>query len=461
MSTSEVVDRLRSAPIFLGVDDHTLRRLADEVSIVSLTPGAILFEEGDEGRQAFVVLTGEIEVTVLAPPHRLSVATCGPGDVLGEMSLLRGRRRNATAIALTDASLAVIEGPLLEDLGSRTSAGRDLIRTVLHRLEETEARVEQARRMAQLGTLTSGVAHELNNPASAVRRTAASLDAAVTRILLAATTFLDDITADAVAEAAASPPVVPIGLGAAERLDRTEALRRRLEASSVADHGRLSEELASLGADESSVSALLETPPEVRSEVVELVAAVWAAGRMAGEVERAAARITQVTDTLASYSRLGRAPRSPVDVTEGIDDSLALLADRLGGIAVRKEYAADVPAIDAVAAELNQVWTNLLVNAADATGPGGVVTVRVHLDGGDVVVDVIDDGPGIDDAVLPRIFDDFYTTKPPGSGTGLGLAISRRIVVGGHGGRLSVDTEPGRTVFRTRLPTSARKTGGS
>ena len=455
---SDLVDRLRSASIFEELDDAALEAFAGDLSIVTLDAGSVLFEEGDEGDRAFVVLAGEIAITVSAPPNRLHVATCGPGDVVGEMSLMSGRRRNATATARTEVSLATIDAPTMEALGRSGGTGADLMRTVLRRLEETEARVEQARRMSQIGTFTAGVSHELNNPAAALRRTGASLEPAVHRIVETAAALLGGEGGRLVAEAAARAPGRRTGVSAADRLRHVDETRERLAGANIDGSDRLAEELAALEVDDGIVASLLALDAEIRSQAVALVVSAWTARRMAAEVVRASSRITEIIDTLSSYSRLGKAPREDVDVTVGIDDSLALLSDRLTDISVVRQYADHVPPVDAVSAELNQVWTNLIANAADATGTGGTITIRVRADGGDVVVEVSDDGPGIPDDVLPRLFDDFFTTKPPGEGTGLGLAISRRIVVGGHGGTLTAHGGPGSTVFTTRLPAKGAPT---
>jgi signal transduction histidine kinase len=157
---------------------------------------------------------------------------------------------------------------------------------------------------------------------------------------------------------------------------------------------------------------------------------------------------------LKSYAYLDRAPVQDVDVQRGIEDTIAILGHKLRQVTLERDFDEDLPKITALGTELNQVWTNLIDNAVDAVSEvaGGVVTVRTRPGEGTVVIEVEDNGPGIPDEIRPRIFDTFFTTKPPGSGSGLGLHIVRNIVVLEHNGDLTVESEPGRTLFRVELP---------
>ena len=173
------------------------------------------------------------------------------------------------------------------------------------------------------------------------------------------------------------------------------------------------------------------------------------------EVEEGSSRLSGIVGALKGYSYLDQAPLQEVDLTDGLDDTLLILKSQLKDIEVVREYADDFPRIMAYASELNQVWTNLLANAADAIhegGVNGVITLRTRSDSEAVYVEVQDNGCGIPDDVKERIFDAFFTTKPPGSGTGLGLDISYNIVVSKHRGDISVDSEPGKTVFTVMIP---------
>ncbi len=166
-------------------------------------------------------------------------------------------------------------------------------------------------------------------------------------------------------------------------------------------------------------------------------------------------RISEIVRALKSYSYLGQAPILEVDLHEGLDNTLVILRSKLkAGVAVHREYAPDLPHIMAYGSELNQVWTNLIDNAADAMNGHGNIAIRTRRDGEWVVVDIEDDGPGIPEGIQGRIFDPFFTTKAPGKGTGLGLSMSYGIVVEKHKGRISLESRPGMTRFTVMLPMS-------
>ena len=193
---------------------------------------------------------------------------------------------------------------------------------------------------------------------------------------------------------------------------------------------------------------------ELAATVLRACDAAHAAHALLDEVEEGARRLSDIVGALKSYSYLDQAPIQEVDVAKGLEDTLLILKSELGDIEVRREYANDLPSIEAFGSELNQVWTNLIDNAADAINEdgGSTITLRTSPAAEFVVVEVEDDGPGIPADVQSRVFDAFFTTKPPGSGTGLGLDISYGIVVHKHRGDISVQSEPGRTVFRVELP---------
>jgi signal transduction histidine kinase len=283
--------------------------------------------------------------------------------------------------------------------------------------------------MAQLGTLTAGLAHELNNPAAAVQRAAAQLEETIDRLETAhaAGGALSEAARTALGRLAPGPGAAP------PVLDR-EAL-----AAAVADLDR--------------------------DEAATVLRASCAAGEVRGllrEVTEGAARLSAIVRALKSYSYLDRAPVQSVDVGTGLDDTLLILKSKLSGIDIVREYAADLPLIEAAGSELNQVWTNLVDNAADAVRSSGRqdgrVIVRARAEGDALVVEVEDNGTGVPAEHRERVFDSFFTTKSPGSGTGLGLDISFRIVVQEHGGSLELaHSEPGRTVFRVELPLTATR----
>jgi signal transduction histidine kinase len=353
--------------------------------------------------------------------------------------------------------------------------------TVAGRLRDIEALLADQARLASLGTLAAGLAHELNNPAAAARssvgrladaldewdRASAALgtlaapgggpaapgatDAAGSTPLAAE---LLDALRDEVARRASGPPV----LDPLDAADRRDAVAILLADLGMVDPGEPAASLVALGWDGNEIDDLLAPfgHDEARLVVAAWLAAAALVRSLLAEVGLAAGRISEIVAAVREFTYLDRGSLQRIDVTAGIESTLVILRSRWkAGVEVRRAYAPDLPRIDARGGELNQVWTNLLANAMDAMGGRGTLEVSaVAVPGGGVAVEVRDSGPGIPAPLRGQIFDPFFTTKDVGAGTGLGLHISRSIVER-HGGRLElVSGVPGRTTFRVTLPAS-------
>jgi signal transduction histidine kinase len=452
-------EQLRRVPLFADLPGEDLDRLASGVENVELAAGDQLFAEGDAGDAAFVVATGSLEVVKITGDRNVLLAVRREGEVIGEMALLDPAPRLATVRARDAARLLRIPRHEVEELlGSSATAARSLFGVLLARWRETEERFRRSERMAQLGTLTAGLAHELNNPAAAVKRGADQLGSAMAAYALA----IGDVAArglDPWRDDRLSPLRGEAGeraaLSALERSDREGEIEDVLDAAGVVDDPwRLAPDLVAAGFDAAMVREVLDEFAEASGEVLRAHAAAETAHTLLSEVEEGAARLSGIVAALKSYSYMDQAPLQEVDLHRGLEDTLLILKRKLGDIEVKREYGR-LPPIPAFANELNQVWTNLIDNAADAlqSVEGGTITLRTYRGEGDTaVVEVEDDGPGIPEDVLPRVFDSFFTTKPLGAGTGLGLDISFGIVVHKHRGEITAASEPGRTVFRVVLP---------
>lgn len=349
-------------------------------------------------------------------------------------------------------------------LSCSATAARILFEIILDRLADTEAHLRQRERMAQLGTLTAGVAHELNNPAAAVARAANQLSDAVhtyARFAAEAAATLDEPGREAILQRPQTPTDSPQELSALERADREQEIEGALADAGLDEPWLYSLDLAALGIRAADLD-------HIRDDVGggDLPAALRAIGSartvdmLLRTVLLGSHRLSVIVKALKSYSYLDQAPLQDIDVTVGIEDTLLILASTLEGIHVERDYAEDLRTIEAHGSELNQVWTNLLSNAIDAIterrsagdARAGRITISVHNTDAGIAVEITDNGIGIPPEVTGRVFDSFFTTKAPGKGTGIGLDISRQIVTLGHGGDISVQSEPGHTTFRVELP---------
>ncbi len=457
MTPSERAEGLRAVPLFAELQQEDLERLASGIDRIQLPAGALLFEEGDQGDHAYVIDEGDIEILKITDDREVLIARRGPGEVIGEMALIEVAPRMATARASTDSSLLSIPKEHLDELlATSAAAARALFTGLLARWRETQGRLRQSERMAQLGTLTAGLAHELNNPAAAVQRSAGRLKEALTKlpIALSAAAALASAYPD-LRERLQMPTEPPRRLGPLERADLESEIEGILQTLGVPRSWELAEGAASSGMTADTVQSLVSEYGDKASVVLEALVAMYQVFGLVGEIEEGTSRMSTIIGALKSYSYLDQAPLQNVDVRKGIEDTIVILEHKLKDITVELDLD-DMPVISAYGSELNQVWTNLLDNAADAVAgtPDARISIRGRVSDNSVVIEIEDNGEGVPEEALPRIFDAFYTTKPPGSGTGLGLDISYSIVVHRHRGELTVQSRPGRTVFTVSLPTS-------
>jgi signal transduction histidine kinase len=327
-------------------------------------------------------------------------------------------------------------------------------------LAESQQALVQSEKMAALGRLSAGMAHELNNPAAAAQRSARQLVDAVARLRNVCFELgragLNDAQSsrlralDDRAEAVVSEPP---SFSAIERMDQASRVQSWLDDACPA-LGIDASVLVDFGFDPASLGELLTTFGEgMLPSALDRVVGWHTIIALLGEIGNGTDRIVTIVKALKSYSYLDQAPVQDIDVHDGLDDTLVILTGLLkGGVAVHREYDRSLPRVSAHGSELNQVWTNLIENAAQAMDGRGELTIRTARDGDSLLVQIIDTGPGIPEDILQCVFDPFMTTKPVGQGTGLGLHISQKIVVEEHRGTIRVDSEPGRTNFEVRLP---------
>jgi signal transduction histidine kinase len=436
----QFLEALRAAPLFTGLSEADLERLAATIERQRLAPGDALLREGDRGDAMFVIVSGELEVTKHADGVDLPLARVGPGAIQGEIAAIGGQQRAATVRALTEVEVLRIprEG-LLALLDAGPEPALALLQTVLERMRALETFVRQREKLAGLGTLAAGLAHELNNPAAAIRRSVGALSEAIA------------------ARDALHPPHSLIGVHPDSARAPRDALARADAIDEVIELVDDSETAAALVDAGWSVDELRRAFGDMDDESAR-DAAAWLAATanveaLLHEVGMAGERISEIVGAVKTYVYLDQAPVQRVNVRDGIDNTLVILRSKLRTVDVTRHYPAELPEIEAYGSELNQVWTNLIDNAVDAMDGRGAIDIHATAtDAGGVQVRICDTGPGIPDDVRPRLFEPFFTTKAPGVGTGLGLHITHAAVAR-HGGSIDVEPNPaGGTCFVVSLP---------
>jgi signal transduction histidine kinase len=456
------IQDLRKSPLFQGLSDAELKQLMAMAEPVSLHAGDILIRQGETGDSAYVLLKGHFEVQKQSGQSLIKIDVRNPGDVVGEMALLSRAPRNATIVAKTDGETLRIPPEAFEKLLlSSTTAAMAVLHWVMSRLTQNESLLHQQEKMAALGTMSAGLAHELNNPAAAAQRSAAQLRDSQSRWLQLThqiesaafeqgeTDWLHGFVEDATARFGS-----PLKLDALEKIDLVDQLQSWLEANGFESGWELAPAMVSFGWEIESLEKLKNSlSPSLFDLSVQWLGICCVMMGLLGEVLQTTDRISQIVRAVKSYTYLDQAPLLEVDVHEGLENTLLIMQHKLKkGILVKREYAADLPRIEAYASELNQVWTNVIDNAIDALDGKGEIRIKTYQQDQGVVVEISDNGPGIPGEIQSRIFEPFFTTKPPGQGTGLGLHISHDIIVNRHHGQLLVESRPGKTRFKVLLP---------
>jgi signal transduction histidine kinase len=459
-------DELRRIPLFEDLPDDALREVAGQGLEKFVPAGEVNGREGEPVEHLYVILEGDLRITKEATGGEVVINTYTPGAFFAEVPLLAGSPFLATGRALTDCRLFLIPDDLFRHLlTEHSSFGSKILKAMAERVQILQSVTGQRERLTSLGTLAAGLAHQLNNPAAAARRSAEDLREDLGKLRSAGLRLARAATAGRLTSEALDTLELAIdapGRAEATVLDELERSQREedvafwLEESGVPEGWTLAPSLVSAGLGVTDLLPIVEAvPPDLHLDALRYLEATLDSAALVDEVEGSALRISGIVQTMEGYSYMDRAPIQEVDVNGSLDDTLAVLGHRLDGIEVLRDYDPGLPRITAYGGELNQVWTNLIDNAIDAVSPSeasGRLTLRTGCERDRVLVEVTDDGPGIPPENHARIFEPFFSTKDVGHGTGLGLDVSYRIVVGRHGGDIHVVSEPGETRFEVRLP---------
>jgi signal transduction histidine kinase len=456
------VEELRRVDLFEELDDEQLAEWVAVAQTYRVAPGGIIAEQGEENRGMQLLLDGEAQASLVDGASSEPVGRHKAPTWMGAIATLTGGSLGVRMVAETDCRLALIEPDEFRRLAfSQPVIHRRVMQQVAPVMSRVTSREQSRERLTSLGTMAAGLAHELNNPAAAARRAAAQMTEALGVISSALAHFVEaGIEREqaqglvALQQQAISHAAKATALDALDASDAEEELLVRLEALSVQEPWRLAEPLAVAGVDQAWLDELAALAGAATDAALQWVAASLNAGRLAAELEESTERMSSLVGAVKSYAYMDRGELVEVDLHEGLETTLAVLGYKLKHTQIElvREYDRALPKLTVRGSELNQVWTNLLDNAIDALGERGTITIATRADGECAIVEIADDGPGIPDDVASQIFDPFFTTKDVGYGTGLGLATARRIVVDRHDGSLTLETKPGHTTFRVRLP---------
>lgn len=457
-------EALSDSVLFPVLEEKHLQDLETCGAVLTLKPGDVLYREGDRAYCFYVVLSGQIKITKHLGTEEIVVTVHRRGEFTGDLSMLTGGISQATASSIDTSRVIKFED--FKALLKGCPRSVDLfVPALAERSRDLEIKLRQQEKLAALGKLSAGLAHELNNPAAAGRRAAKQLNSAIASLQqnmlsLRGKHFssqhrqlLSELQQQAVKHAHCN------SLSPLEQSDREDELTDWLESLGVDNAWDLSPSLVNAGIERSQLEALAsEMEPEAFTEALMWLEATLTMNGLVNEVEQSTIRISDLVGAIKNYSYMDRGAIQEVNLHDGLNDTLKILHHKLKyGVTVNREYDKTIPPVSVYGGELNQVWTNLIDNAIDAMDGKGELTIRTSQENNCVLVEIIDNGSGIPEELQSRIFEPFFTSKGVGKGSGLGLDISRRIIVQKHQGNLRFESQLGRTNFQVRIPVNLKR----
>src|SRR5713226_7494470 len=455
---------LLRVPVFVDLPDDQIAWFIGQAEELRLKAGDTYFRQGDPADSMFVVLEGQLQARGEIGGETVVIAN-KPGDVTGVLPFSRMKQFTVGARAVTDARVLRFPSSLFPDLVQKMPVlTRRLVGLMSDRIRETTRIEQQKDRLAGLGKLSAGLAHELNNPASAAKRATSQLREILKRIRDASHDLgrreLTPAQKAEIEKLEASfvqrdePP--PDALTISDLEDQIDSL---LRSHGQNDLWQLAADLARKNIKPEALESLFSIldADTARAALVRIAASVEVAGLL-NEIESSTSRISDLVHAIKEYTYMDQAPVQNVDIVKGLETTLTILNHKLKrGIVVQRNYPPVPLLINSFGSELNQVWTNIIDNAIDAMGGKGELRVRAYREVPCLVVEIGDNGPGISAEIKDHIFEPFFTTKGVGEGTGLGLDTVQRIVKK-HRGNIQVSSKPGDTRFQVYLPMSEAST---
>jgi signal transduction histidine kinase len=465
-SPEDRVEALRRVAVFADLPEDQLKWFAENSQDERYAPGDVLFRKGDPPDWMAIFLEGEVHAYRDDNTHEGYVYISRAGDpaseVTGVLPFSRMTQFTLTGRAVVPSRVMRFPVRLFPELLQRMPVlAKRLVGIMSDRVREMTTADQQRDKMIALGKLSAGLAHELNNPAAAASRAAndlivtlAQLRAADLRLCRHDLTIEQQDAIRTFEDLALENTATTAHLNSLEQSDREDMVATWLDEHAVGDPWKLSGNLVEAGIDASGLQRISDVlAKDAFDDVLARVNAQLAAAKLASEIKTATTRISELVGAIKEYSYMDQASVLQVDVQKALENTLLILKYKLKkkSIVVTRQYAEDLPRIKAYGSELNQVWTNLIVNAVDAMPEGGKLQVRTKKEPTDILVEIRDNGSGIPAGLRSRIFEPFFTTKAVGEGTGLGLDTVARIVRQ-HRGNIRFESNPGDTCFQVRLP---------
>ena len=462
MTTAELTAAdLRPVDLFDDLDDEQLAVWA-AAEPFDAAPGDILIEPARPAGGLLLLLEGTARTLLLDEGREEPLGRQEAPTWIGAIAALTEGTMGVRMRAESACRLARVPTGRFTELALASPAvHRRIMRQISPVMTRLTAIEQNRERLASLGTMAAGLAHELNNPAAAATRAASDLVDALETVSGTIGAFVEAGISREDAERlvhlhkeALQRSEGQTRLRALDAADAEDEMLERLEDLGVPEAWRLAEPLAGAGLDGDWLRDVATLAGSATGPALRWVAASLTARKLACELLDSAERMGALVGAVKTYAYMDRGGLVEADLHEGLDSTLVILGHKLKhtSITVVRDYDGALPKLTVRGSELNQVWTNLVDNAIQALGEHGTITIRTHREGSCAIVEVADDGPGIPAGVREHVFDEFFTTKTAGAGTGLGLATAKRIVVDRHDGSLTVDSEPGRTTFRVSLP---------